>query len=34
MEIKNGCLQHFSSDNVLDKYKENCLAINDESRVK
>ena len=27
------CLQHFSSENVLDKHKENCLVINGEQRV-
>ena len=27
-------LQHFSSENVLDKHKENCLVINGEQRVK
>ena len=28
------CLQHFSSENVLDKHKENGLVINGEQRVK
>ena len=28
------CLQHFSSKNVFDKHKENCLVINGEQRVK
>ena len=27
------CLQHFSSENVLDKHKKNCLVINGEQRV-
>ena len=27
------CLQHFSSENLLDKHKENCLVINGEQRV-
>ena len=27
------CLQHFSSENALDKHKENCLVINGEQRV-
>ena len=27
------CLQHFNSENVLDKHKENCLVINGEQRV-
>ena len=27
------CLHHFSSENVLDKHKENCLVINREQRV-
>ena len=40
-KIKNGnkkwfcmcCLQHFSSEIVLDKHKENCLVLNGEQRV-
>ena len=28
------CLQHFSSESVLKKHKENCLVINGEQRVK
>ena len=28
------CLQHFSSERVLEKHKENCLVINDAQRVK
>ena len=27
------CLQHYCSENGLDKYKENCLIINGEQRV-
>ena len=28
------CLQHFSSESVLDRHKENCLVINGKQRVK
>ena len=28
------CLQHFSSENVLIKHKENCLSINDKQSVR